>query len=38
MSAAFAVLVVVMLMNAAPSDTAPAQAVTPTPQIAPRAT
>ena len=32
--AACAVLVLVLVMNAAPSDTTPAQAVTPTPQIA----
>jgi hypothetical protein len=34
LSAAFAVLVFVVLMNAALSDTTPAQAVTPTPEIA----
>ena len=37
LSAACAVLVLVWVMNAALSDTAPAQAVTPTPQIAPSA-
>jgi hypothetical protein len=34
LAAACAVLVLVMLMNAALSDTTPAQAVTPTPEIA----
>lgn len=34
LAAACAVLVLVLAMNAAPSDTVPAQAVTPAPQIA----
>ena len=37
LSAACAVLVLVLVINAALSNTAPAQAVTPTPQIAPAA-
>lgn len=37
LSAACAVLLLVLVMNAALSRTAPAQAVTPTPQIAPPA-
>jgi hypothetical protein len=37
LSAACAVLVLVLVMNAALSDTTPAQAVTPTPQVAPPA-